>query len=186
MNVTFVDNVRERINKLKLQESYAGLVLGAIIVIVLGLLVANYFSHSAGQIGIGESISQQPTEFSKLQPKTYKVNAGDSLSAIAAKTYGSQDYWPVLAAANKIANPNLIYADTQLELPAIADAQKMKADLTMASYQVQTGDTLFLIAEKAYGDGSRWHQIAVANNVGNLPNGNPLIFAGSTLTIPRP
>lgn len=185
MNVTFVDDVKERINKLKLQESYAGLVLGAIIVIVLGLLVANYFNHSAGQIGTAENISQQPTEFSKSQPKTYKVNAGDSLSIIAEKTYGSQDYWPVLAQANKIVNPNVIFADSNIELPAKAQADVIKGNLTATSYQVQEGDTLFAIAEKVYGDGSQWHQIASANNVGTLPNGNPLIFTGSTLSIPR-
>lgn len=185
MNVTFVDDVKQRINKLKLQESYAGLVLGAIIVIVLGLLVANYFNRSVGQIGTAESISQQPTEFSKSQPKTYKINAGDSLSAIAAETYGSEDYWPVLAQVNKIVNPNVIFADTNLELPTKAQAEVIKSSLTATSYQVQQGDTLFAIAEKVYGDGSTWHRIATANNVGTLPNGNPLIFAGSTLQIPR-
>lgn len=185
MNVAFVDNVKVRINKLKLQESYAGLVLGAIIVIVLGLLAANYFNRGTGQIGTAESVIQQPTDFIRPQPKTYKVVAGDSLSAIAVKTYGSADYWPVIAYANKIVHPQLIFVDTDLELPAKSQADVIKSNITTTSYVVQTGDTLFMIAEKVYGDGSMWRQLATANNVGTLPNGNPLIFTDSTLAIPR-
>jgi nucleoid-associated protein YgaU len=57
--------------------------------------------------------------------------------------------------------------------------------MTQTSYKVQSGDTLFTIAEKMYGNGSRWQAISKANNLGTLPNGNPLVFADSTIKIPR-
>ena len=36
-------------------------------------------------------------------------------------------------------------------------------------YEIEEGDTLFLIAEKVYGDGSAWPTLARVNNVGYLP-----------------
>ena len=176
------DSLRKRIDNLKLQESYAGLVLGAIVVIILGLLIANYFVKSRGQIGIGESTSQSAGE---IVAQTHKVAEGESLSIIANKVYGSYDYWPVLASVNNITNPNLIFVDEELKLPAKSEADDIKAQMGTTSYEVKGGDTLFLIAEKMYGDGSKWVLIDSANKVGRLPNGNPLIYAGSTLTIPR-
>ena len=183
MASTSIGSIKKRVDSFKWQDSYAGLILGAIVVIVLGLLVANYFTKSRGQIGIGERTID--SEQNQTVSKSYKVVQGESLSIIAEKTYGSIDYWPVIARVNKIANPNLIYVDNEIQLPSKSEAESMKADMTAISYQVKEGDTLFIIAEKMYGDGSKWGQIASANKVGRLPNGNPLIFAGSTIRIPR-
>lgn len=48
------------------------------------------------------------------------------------------------------------------------------------SYKIKSGDCLWNIAKKYYGDGSKYTLIAKANNISN-PN---LIYAGNTLTIP--
>lgn len=181
---TIATDLKDYFNKLKLQESYASIVLGAIVVIILGLLVANYFTKGAGQIGTGVSTTQESQQITQPN-KVYRVAVGDSLSKISDKVYGDVQYWPVLARANNIVNPDLINADTNLTVPTKLEADKIQAEMTMTSYQVQAGDTLFTIAEKAYGDGSKWNLIATANDVGYLENGNPLIFAGGDLTIPR-
>lgn len=161
--------------------------MGAIIVIVLGFLVANFLtrgSNSIGQIAGGEKTTAAEQALAAAEIKReYKIVKGDSLSSIAQKAYGREDLWVVLAAKNNIADPDVIIIDTNLELPAKEVAEASFVALT--EYQVQEGDTLFVIAERAYGDGSRWMEIARANNVGRLPNGNPLIFAGTTITIPR-
>ena len=174
---------KEQANKFRLQDSYAGLVLGAIIVVVLGLLVANYFTRSRGQLGTAENTIAL-TEDIRAE-KTHKVASGESLSIIADKVYGDMSYWPVLASKNNILNPDLIFVDAQLTIPSKPDAEKIQKELLMTIYDVQEGDTLFGIAEAAYGDGFRWQEIAWANKVGYLPNGNPLIYAGSSLVIPR-
>ena len=49
-----------------------------------------------------------------------------------------------------------------------------------SDYTVQQGDTLFSIAQQAYGDGNQWPVIAKANNIAN-PN---LIYPGQVLYIP--
>lgn len=175
---------RKKQAKTTWQDNYAGLILGAIIVVILGLLVANFFSKRNQAIDNGASTSQAQEQQAE-NPTQYKVQSGDSLSKISEKIYGSEDMWPVLARVNNIANPSLIYADTNLEIPAKEKAVEMKTQMTQTTYQVQAGDTLFTIAEKMYGDGSKWVLLDRANNVGRLPNGNPLIFAGNTLTVPR-
>lgn len=170
------------------QQSYASFILGAIVVVILGLLVANFFTNKNNQIDNGEQTQQ--TEEQKIQQVqesggTYKVAADDSLSKIAEKYYGSMDYWPILARENKIANPNLIYVDTELSVPSKTSADEIKTQMSQTSYKVKEGDTLFKISEQMYGDGSQWARIDTANKIGRLPNGNPLIFAGNTLVIPR-
>jgi LysM repeat protein len=53
-------------------------------------------------------------------PASYTVQQGDSLSAIAAHTYGKAADWPAVWWVNRhqVANPNLIVAGQRLRLPA--------------------------------------------------------------------
>jgi LysM repeat protein len=53
-------------------------------------------------------------------PASYTVQQGDSLSAIAARTYGKAADWPAVWWVNRhqLANPNLIAAGQRLRLPA--------------------------------------------------------------------
>lgn len=174
--------------KIKFQQSWASIFIGAIVVVILGLLVANLLTKNTGEIDNGADRSDQTkntTETIIQQGGKYKVADGDSLSAISMKYYNTFDYWPVLAKVNKIVNPNLIYKDIELDVPSKLDAEKAYGQMTLTSYDIKEGDSLFAISESVYGDGSKWRRIANANNVGYLPNGNPLIFAGNKLTIPR-
>jgi LysM repeat protein len=53
-------------------------------------------------------------------PASYTVRPGDSLSTIAAHTYGTTADWPAVWWANRhqVANPNMITAGQRLNLPA--------------------------------------------------------------------
>ena len=138
------------------------------------------------QPSIGEESSQiQGGNQQNDKEQEYRVEPNDSLSAISKKYYGSFDYWPVLASVNNIKNPSLIYKDTILKIPSKLAAVAMNTQLAATSYEIQPGDTLFTISEKVYGDGFKWTVLDKANNIGKLPNGNPLIFAGNKLVIPR-
>ncbi len=60
-------------------------------------------------------------------------------------------------------------------------------DITIGAYEVRLGDTLWEIAEAAYGDGSQWQTILAKNTtqIGFLPDGSQaLIVPGQFLTIP--
>lgn len=171
------------------QENYASFVLGAIIVVILGLLVANFVSQKKQDIDEGEKTQQAAEEQKKLEEEKatteYKVEKNDSLSKIADKVYGDMTLWPVIASENNIVNPNIIFVDTVLKLPAKQEVAKLKENLTKTEYIVVEGDTLFKIAQQVYGNGSKWPILDKANKVGRLANGNPLIFVGNKLIIPR-
>ncbi|MBL8924905.1 MAG: LysM peptidoglycan-binding domain-containing protein [Pseudonocardia sp.] len=51
-------------------------------------------------------------------PQTYTVQRGDTLSAIAKRFYGHANEYHRIAAANNIANPDLIHPGQQLVIPA--------------------------------------------------------------------
>ena len=62
-----------------------------------------------------------------------------------------------------------------------------QGDISSGDYQVQSGDTLWEIAEAVYGNGAEWTRILNANaqSIGYLPNGQQaLIYAGQTLVLP--
>jgi nucleoid-associated protein YgaU len=53
-------------------------------------------------------------------PGSYTIRAGETLSAIAARAYGSAADWPAIWWANRhqVPNPNMIAAGQRLRLPA--------------------------------------------------------------------
>ena len=172
--------------KINWQESYPSLILGAIIVVILGLLVANYLSkRGQEQIETGTQTEQTQVMETPTAGAEYVVKANNSLSKISEAAYGTQSYWPTLAAVNSIKNPNVLWVDTKLQLPPKEQLDAKKAELSATTYQVAAGDTFFTIAEKMYGDGSKWKVLHQANGSRYLPNGNPLVMSGSTITIPR-
>lgn len=63
--------------------------------------------------------AQRAVETEPAHANTYVVQKGDSLSAIARRVYGDASLYGRLAAANAIANPNLIYPGQVLSLPDV-------------------------------------------------------------------
>ena len=96
------------------------------------------------------------------------VRSGDTLSDLSRR-FGVGT--TAIAQANRIVNPNRIYAGQQLWIPCPTPAPRP------GSYVVQRGDTLTGIALR---HGVSVWSIVVANNIAN-PN---LIFAGQRLVIP--
>lgn len=102
---------------------------------------------------------------------TYTVKAGDTLSAIGA-IYGV-DYMAI-AAANGIADPNVIHPGQVLSIP---NAGAPASGGSSGTYTVQSGDCLSAIGEKL---GVDWTAIASANGIGSPYT----IYPGQVLTIP--
>lgn len=108
----------------------------------------------AGQV---LKVTGQPTT-----QNTYYVQAGDTLSGIAAK-FGTTV--SALVSANGINNPNVIYVGQKILLGGQSNA-----------YTVQAGDTLSGIAAS---HGTTWQALAQKNHISN-PN---VIFVGQTIQI---
>lgn len=71
----------------------------------------------------------------------------------------------------------------------VAGVQEIRETPSTAvqTYTVQPGDTLWSIAESFYGDGNDWELISndPHNQIGQLPDGRPLVHAGNALYIPQ-
>ena len=100
----------------------------------------------------------------------YKVVAGDTLSALAARFYGDAQLHRLIATASGIADPDVIHVGQQLIVPEIT------------RHTVVAGDTLSALAARFYGDASLYPLIAKANGVANPNAIHPgqvlVIFAG--------
>jgi LysM repeat protein len=110
---------------------------------------------------------------------TYTIQQGDSLFSIAQQAYGDGNQWQKIYDANKQVigdDPNLIRPGELLLIPALGPTPG-------SNYTVEPGDSLFSIAQLAYGDSNQWQKIYDANKqvIGNDPN---LIRPGEVLYIP--
>ncbi|WP_102280014.1 LysM peptidoglycan-binding domain-containing protein [[Lactobacillus] timonensis] len=107
---------------------------------------------------------------------TYTIQAGDTLSGIAAK-FGTS--YQALARLNNISNPNMIVVGQTLRINGSASANVSQPSTSYSSngtYTVQAGDTLSGIAAKY---GTSYQAIASQNGISN-PNA---IYVGQTLRI---
>jgi nucleoid-associated protein YgaU len=68
-------------------------------------------------LGIDSSIPAPAPKAAASQK--YTVAAGDTLSKISLKFYGSANHYDKIAEANGIDNPNLIRVGQELEIPAL-------------------------------------------------------------------
>jgi len=112
---------------------------------------------------------KKPTNNTNSSDAIYIVKKGDTLSGIAKK-YNTT--YQKLAEYNRISNPNLILVGQKIRIP--------NGQTTERYYTVKSGDTLWGIAKKYYGDGSQYKKIAKANNVKD----SSLIYKGQKLLIP--
>lgn len=178
-------------SKIKLTESYTSLILGAIVVLITGLIIISF--AKGGRI-MQTSSDKDIQKAEQLQESntssTYTVKPGDDLWTISENVYKNGYRWVEIAKINNLENPGLIYAGNKLMLPENKSAidQKESQDITIKNnsitgntYTVVKGDNLWDIAVRAYGDGFKWPEIAKVNNLVN-PD---LIHPGNVFKIPR-
>lgn len=189
------------LSRIKFTESYTSLILGAIVVLIVGILFIlfakggkNSLTSSIKDVITGDKQAAQDANTSS----TYTVKPGDDLWTISENVYKNGFKWQEIAKANKLKNPGLIYSGDKLIIPTITQAvQKEIAEkvtegkitseiinnnsITANDYTVIKGDNLWDIAVRAYGDGFKWPEIAKANNLAN-PS---IIHPGNIFKIPR-
>jgi nucleoid-associated protein YgaU len=115
-------------------------------------------------------------------PRIHDVARGDSLWAIAGSRYGDPTLWPRIHDANRdnIANPDLIYPNQRLRIPAIAVNGSALGSPT--THRVEHGESLWRIAADVYGAPLQWPRIYEANRT--RIEDPDLIFPDQVLTIP--
>ena len=134
-------------------------------------------------IRVGQQIKIPGKSATATQEKTeptaetvYTVKSGDTLSGIARK-YGTT--YQQLAAYNKISNPNKISVGQKIKIPGTATEAKAQ-EATGRTYTVVRGDSLWGIASKLLGKGSRYKEIKTLNGLKS-----DTITAGQVLKIPE-
>lgn len=131
-------------------------------------------------------------------PMNYTVAKGDSLTKISRRFYGDASMAKAIFAANRkmLKTPNLIKAGQKIFLPAkgasvhttshtspMTGTTPTTPHTLPTTYKVKKGDSLFLIAKRIYGSGSKWTKIYNANKA-KLKNPDR-VREGMVLQIPN-
>lgn len=177
-------NLKKFLKGVKLNEENISMVLGALVIVIVGILVVNYFKDKKS-----ETLPALSTE---NKTKEHVVVKGETLWSIAEDSFGSGYNWVDVKSANKLTSDK-IEVGQKLSIPEVAAKKPTATKQTVtvqtqtqnsingSSYTVEKGDTLWKIAVRAYGDGYKWVEIAKNNNLTN-PN---LIYTGNVLTLSR-
>jgi N-acetylmuramoyl-L-alanine amidase len=112
-------------------------------------------------------------------PNRVTVQAGDTLSSIALRHYGDAGAASQIAAANRIVNPDLVLAGTELFLPN-REGSTSPVAAPNRRVTVAAGDTLSAIALRVYGSEDYTAPLAAANGI-SQPD---LIRVGQELMLP--
>lgn len=190
-----------------ISENYLSLGLGILVVVVIGALIFNYVGNRSVKKGETSPTTEEQATEGQTQnaevslPTKHKVAQGENLWKIAEQYYKSGYNWTDIVQANNLTNPDILLADTELTIPDVSPKILAAATETIntapitgtnittesnlaingENYTIASGDNLWQIAVRAYGDGYKWVDIAKANSLAN-PD---LIFAGNELKIPR-
>lgn len=196
-------------NEIQSNQSKVSMVLGALIILVIGVLLFNYFTRNDSSLGPAQQIEAGQDVSPTQLPGKYTVKEGDTLFTIAEKYYQDGYKYTEIAKANNLENVDQIEAGQVLEIPKIdqvAEASPVavaspseQPETTEAlgtgggdstiwgsriegnTYTVVAGDWLSTIAGRAYGDITAFDKIAKANNIAD-PD---LIEPGTVLNLPR-
>lgn len=121
-------------------QSKLSLVLGALIVLVVGILIFNYFSKPKSEVGPAQQIQAEEDVSPDSLPGKYTVKDQDTLFIIAEKYYQDGYKYSEIAKANNLSDPNSIEKGQILEIP--------KLEETMAQVQASPQPNIVPAGEK--------------------------------------
>lgn len=155
-NRVSLNNYLEKLEtQIESNQSKFSLVLGALIVLVIGILVFNYFNRNKATLGPAQQTTQQAQQDVSPDnlPGKYTVKEGDTLFTIAENYYKSGDKFSEIAKANNLTDPNQLQTGQVLEIPKLvaqASAQPSTTPQPSASPEASTSPET---TEQALGTG---------------------------------
>ncbi len=176
-------------------ESYTILILGIVVVIIASILLVSFIKNKniGNNIGkAGQQIMSQQTRQSLTNTATPSAMAQALTSTpeptqVVTPTTSIPTIRPTLVPTHAMRStfkptlkPTLLPTVTAIPTMTMSEQNKIPAHLP-GTYNVQSGDSLWTIAEKEYGSGYNWLDIAKANNLSN-PD---VLYAGTKLQLPR-
>lgn len=131
--------------KIESNQSKISMVLGALIILVVGILVFNYFKRSEENLGnlgpaqqTGENEQKADVTRDRL-PGPYTVKEGDTLFTIAEKYYQDGFKFEEIATTNKLTNPDEIAAGQVLQIPKVETQQATASGQSSETAKFQPG-----------------------------------------------
>ena len=125
---------------------------------------------------------QLPHEMSMQTSSTVTVRRGDSLWKLAARYLGDGTKWHAILAVNpQLSDPNRILVGERLALPHEVQASAETPTQSAGTLRVQSGDSMWKLAQNHLGSGPAWNCIAQANP--QIQDAN-VIYPGEVLNIP--
>lgn len=117
---TYLDKVSIQVES---NQSRFSMILGGLIILVVVVLLFNYFNKSNPAIGPSQQTQQQTQGDVTPEnlPGKYTVKEGDTLFTIAESYYKDGYKYTEIAQANNLTNPNSIEIGQKLEIPKISD-----------------------------------------------------------------
>lgn len=141
-------------NEIQSNQSRVSMVLGALIVLVIGILVFNYFNRNKADLGPAQQTTQtenQDVSPEKL-PGKYTVKEGDTLFIIAENYYKDGNKFSEIAKANNLTDVNQIETGQVLQIPKL---ETQVAQAAQTSVEPSTSpEPSFSPAEQALGTGT--------------------------------
>ncbi len=141
---------------------------------------------------VSDPMAGQPT--APLDKLTYTIKNGDTLGHIAQRELGSVRYANDILLVNPGLNVNNLKVGTELQLPKRSElppapakrdaAPAVPAAVGETTHSVVAGDTLWGLAARFLGDGSRSGEI-VAANPDKLKSKDAVLTIGVKLRIPK-
>lgn len=101
-------------------QSKLSMVLGGLIILVIGILVFNYFSKSKNDLGPAQNATLEQADVTADNlPGKYTVKDGDTLFIIAEKYYNDGSKYSEIVKANNLTDENSIITGQVLEIPKL-------------------------------------------------------------------
>jgi nucleoid-associated protein YgaU len=114
---------------------------------------------------------------------TVQIQPGQTLWRLATEYLGSGYRWHQIAELNpSLSDPTRIEAGTAIRMPQ-PTVETASARNSAGNYLVQSGDSMWKIAQAQLGDANAWVCVAHANPTVQNPN---LIFPGQAINLPAP
>lgn len=145
-NENFLDRIQ---NDLEKNQSYLNLILGGLIVVVLGVLIFNYFNKPTEEAGNvtpeaqTQALDANGDVTKESLPGKYKVKEGDTLFTIAQKYYDEGSKYTEIVKDNNLKGES-IEVGQELNIPkiesALAEASANPSDSASPSATTETAE----------------------------------------------
>lgn len=197
------ENPNSSVDQTPAKNTLAALV-ALVFVLTTGYLAFNYFNKTILNVNETSKETREATEKQTNNGNTDQNEEGKINDTQVVQEGANDEEGEILTGANTVRTEEPADSETEnvdnntnsTQIPneqIASDTASWRAndykqgDINKGQYEVQQGDTLWEIAEAAYGNGADWVNILQANadSIGTLSSGQQaLIVPGQVLTLP--